>query len=319
MQPLIYLLATRSSGAGAHFRFRLVSLRVTKQFARFSAATFVSQFSALLISGLDLPIVAAFDFHNAGYYALAIIASNLLPVPFGAVLSTLVPTLSSMSAGEPAPRMGQVLLRTTRLATALLMLGAVPLMLGMPVLLRLWVGAHYAQHTLVLAEILVAASLVRLILLPYTLIAFSAGEQARTLVSPIVEAIVNVLFSLILAREIGAEGVAIGTLIGAFVGIALHFVISMPRTRSMAFSRANLLRQGILRPIGWSMGPAILLGICLHVFTSAAAQIALLGASVLALGAVFWLWHLDPGDRLVIRGAGVRLLPSRLRVTAIGA
>jgi O-antigen/teichoic acid export membrane protein len=319
MQPLIYLVATRATGAVLYFKLRLVSLRMAEQFGKFCAAMFASQFSSLLISGLDLPIVAAFDFRNAGFYALATTASNLLIAPFGAVLFTLVPLMSSMSAGEPASRMGQVLLRTTRIATALLMLVAVPLMLGMPVLLRLWVGGDYAQHTLVFAEILIAANLVRLTLLPYAVIGFSAGEQSRMLASPIIEAIVNLLCSLLLVRAIGAEGVAIGTLIGAFVGVALHFAVSMPHTRSMTFSRTALFWQGIVRPIGWALAPSILLAVCLHYFTVPVAQILLLAASVAALGAIFWFWHLDADERILILGASARLLPSRLRTTAMGA
>ncbi len=318
LQPVIYFFATRLHGAAAHFQLRLVKLSMVRQFARFCAATFASQLSSLLISGLDLPIVAAFDFRNAGYYALAAVASNLLSVPHGSVLSTLVPMMSAMSAGEDPQRMGQVLLRTTRLATALLLLAAVPFMLGMPVLLHLWVGRDYARHALVLAEILMAAQLVRLTLLPYSVIGFSAGEQSRMLISPMVEAVVNVAFSLILVRSIGAEGVALGTLIGAFVGVVLHFLVSMPRTRSMAFDRGQLLWQGILRPLGWAAVPAGALALCLHWLINPAIQIALLAASVAALAAVFWLCHLDAVERNAIRGAGAHLLMARFRPTATG-
>jgi O-antigen/teichoic acid export membrane protein len=318
MQPILYSAATRVLGAGAHFKVRLVSLRVAKQFGRFCAATFASQFSMLLISGLDLPIVAAFDFQNAGYYALAATASNLLAVPQSAILTTLVPMMSSMSAGEPAQRMGQVLLRTARLANALLMVAAVPLMLGMPVLLRLWVGADYSRHTLAFAEILMGAQLVRMTLLPYSLIAFSAGEQRQMLASPTIEAVVNLAVSLILVRRLGAAGVAMGTLIGAFVGIALHFLVSMPRTRSMVCSRRQLLWQGIVRPAGLAALPAAALAAALHWIADPPVQLLLLSASVPALAAVFWYGHLEKGERAVIHGAGARLLPARLRATAMG-
>jgi O-antigen/teichoic acid export membrane protein len=318
MQPVLFYFATRVHGAAAHFKLYLVKLAVVRQFARFCGATIASQLSSLLISGLDLPIVAVFDFGNAGYYALAATASNLLSVPHSAVLSTLVPMMSSLSAGEDAPRMGRVLVRTTRLATALLLLVAVPLMLGMPVLLHLWAGPDYARHALVFAEILMGAQLVRLTLLPYSIIGFSAGEQSRMLVSPTVEAVVNVACSLILVRFIGAEGVAVGTLVGAFVGVALHFLVSMPRTRSMAFSRMQLLWQGILRPVGWAAVPAAALALSLHWFTDPAIQIALLAASVAALAAIFWYGHLDAGERIMIHGAGTHFLAARFRPSAMG-
>jgi O-antigen/teichoic acid export membrane protein len=319
MQPILYLLATRVLGAGAHFRIRLVSLGMVKQFGRFCAATFASQFGMLLISGLDLPIVAAFDFRNAGYYALAVTASNLLAVPQTAILTTLVPMMSSMSAGEPAPRMGNVLLRTARLANALLMLGAVPLMLGMPVLLRLWVGEDYSRHTLAFAETLMGAQLVRMTLLPYSLIGFSAGEQGKMLASPLIESVVNLILSLILVRGMGAEGVAIGTLIGAFAGIALHFAVSMRRTRSMEFSRRKLFWQAIVQPVVWAMAPALVLQVCLMRIAAPGAQIMLLCAVTAGLGAIYWRRHLDAGERAVMLEAGARLLPARLRAAVIGA
>jgi O-antigen/teichoic acid export membrane protein len=319
MQPILYSLAAKTLAAGAHFKVRLVSLGMAKQFGRFCGATFASQFSMLLISGLDLPIVAAFDFRNAGYYALAATAGNLLAVPQTAILTTLVPTMSSMSAGEPAHRMGQVLLRTARLANALLMLGAVPLMLGMPVLLRLWVGEDYSRHTLAYAETLMGAQLVRMTLLPYSLIGFSAGEQNKMLASPLIESVVNLILSLILVRGMGAEGVAIGTLIGAFAGIALHFTVSMRRTRSMEFSRKRLLWRGIVRPVVWAMSPALVLQVCLMRIADPAAQILLLCAATAALAAIYWRWQLDAGERAVMLRAGARMVPARLRATAIGA
>ncbi len=319
MQPVIFFFATRIHGAAAHFKLRLVKLVMVREFARFCCATFASQLSSLLIAGLDLPIVAAFDFGNAGYYALAATASNLISVPHGAVLSTLVPMMSNLSAGEDAQRMGRVVVRTARLATALLLLLAVPFMLGMPVLLHLWVGPVYAQRALVFAEILMGAQLVRLTLLPYAVIGFSAGEQSRMLISPAVEAIVNVACSLILVRVMGAEGVALGTFIGAFVGVALHFLVSMRQTRSMAFNRAQLLWQGVLRPVAWAAVPAGVLALCLHWFADLATQIALLVASVAVLAAVFWYGHLNQGERNLIHGAGAHLLAARFRPSAIGA
>jgi O-antigen/teichoic acid export membrane protein len=318
VQPVIFFFATRVHGAAAHFKLCLVKLSMVRQFARFCGATIASQLSSLLISGLDLPIVAAFDFRNAGYYALAATASNLISVLHGPVLSTLVPMMSTLSAGEDAQRMGRVLVRTSRLATALLLLTAVPILLGMPVLLHLWVGPDYARHALVFAEILMGAQLVRLTLLPYAVIGFSAGEQSRMLVSPGVEAIVNVALSLVLVHFIGAVGVAVGTLVGAFVGVALHFLVSMPRTRSMAFNRTQLLWQGILRPVGWAAGPAALLALGLHWLTDPAIQLALLAACVATLAAVFWYGHLDASERNVVHGAGAHLLAARFRPSAIG-
>jgi O-antigen/teichoic acid export membrane protein len=234
----------------------------------------------------------------------------MLVVPHGAVLSTMVPMMSSMSAGQPAEFMGRALLRTTRLATALLALIAVPLMLGMPVLLRLWVGGSYAQHTLLFAEMLVAAQLVRLTMMPYALIGFSAGEQRRMLASPTIEGIVNIVCSVALARMMGAAGVAAGTAVGAIVGVILHFCVSMPRTHSMVLARRDLFWQGIARPIGWVLPPAAICALLLPLCSAIAAKLLLLFATVALLCWVLWRWHLEPAERTAMRSLGAHLLPA---------
>jgi len=309
LQPAILLVGNRSHGLGSLFHANLVRAHTLWEFARFCSAMVVSQFGMLLISGLDLPIVVAYDFRNAGYYALAATASNLIVVPHGAILSTLVPRIASMSMGEQAERMGRVLLRTTRLSTAMLALIAVLLTIGMPTLLRLWLGADYARHTLVFAEVLVAAQLVRLTLMPYAVIGFGAGEQSRMLVSPAIESLVNLVCSLMLVRWMGAAGVAVGTLIGAVVGVGLHFTNSMRRTRSIAFSRRELLLKGILRPIMWSLPPAILMAGALSLFSGTAAKLLLLGGGFAVIALLFWKTVLQPEDRTVFCELRDRLVP----------
>jgi O-antigen/teichoic acid export membrane protein len=312
-QPAIFVLASRHFSLRSILGTRLVKFQATTEFAKFCSAMVLSQLSMLLITGLDLPIVAAYDFPNASYYALAAILGNVLAVPQGAILSTMVPTLSSMSAVQSSDHLGRVLVRSSRVATAMLAAVAVPLMAGMPVLLHLWVGANYAQHSLLLGEVLVAAQVVRLTLMPYALIGFSAGEQNRMLVSPVAESIVNLACSLVLVRWIGALGVAVGTLIGAFLGVAVHFWNSMPRTRSITFSRSKLLCDAILQPIGMALLPAAILAVVLPHVPSVGVKMVLLSLSFATLIAVYWKWQLQPEDRLAIRNASGRLFSTDLR------
>jgi O-antigen/teichoic acid export membrane protein len=313
IQPAIFFLATVRQGLWSFFSPRLVRFKRAWEFSRFCSAAVAAQISGLLISGLDLPIVAAWDFANAGYYAIAIILSNMLTVPYGAVLSTLVPIISSRSAAESPESMGRVTLRTTRLSTGLLLWISIPLMIGMPLFLRLWVGRDYAVHTLLLGEILVAAQLVRLTLMPYSVVGFSAGEQSKMLVSPGIEALVNVAFSLLLVRHIGAAGVAIGTLIGAFVGVGLHFWNSMAYTRSMSFKKTHLLFHGILWPFALTL-PAAAIGAILFSFAaSTGIRLLILFAATGALAIVFWKAVLQPEDRILFRLALGHMLPSSPR------
>lgn len=313
IQPLIFLIATRSHRLGSLIRIGFVRTHTVLKFGRFCSAMMASQLGMLFISGLDLPIVVAYDFHNAGYYALATTASNMLGAPFGAILTVIVPIMSKMSTGNEADRLGRVLVRTTRLATALLALIAVPLVVGMPLLLRLWIGADYARHTVLFAELLVAAQFVRLTLAPYAIIAFSAGEQSRILISPAVESVVNLACSLLLVRSMGAAGVALGTLIGACVGIALHFWNSMAKTRSMEFRKRQLLLKGILYPLAWALPVGVLLAAALPLVASMVLKLLLLCGSAALLAILFWKAVLRIEDRAAVQELGSRWLPSALR------
>ena len=249
VQCLTYVWFWRATGRLHLLRPSYAERALVGEFLVFCSAMFVTQFSSFLISGLDLPIVAAFDFHAAGYYGIAATLSAALIVPHSAIVNTLIPVAAGFSTRNDPVGLGQVLLKTTRFATALLCLILLPLLLLMPLFLRLWVGSEYATHSLLLAQLLVIAQFARLTMLPYAMIGFAAGQQQRMLVSPIAEGIVNLLCSLALVHFIGARGVALGTSIGALVGVWLHFSVSMKRTDCVVVSRRQLLWQGIGKPV----------------------------------------------------------------------
>lgn len=60
-QPLIFLVASRGMGLRSLLHRQLIRLRMIREFGKFCSAMMVSQLSSLLITGLDLPIVAAFE------------------------------------------------------------------------------------------------------------------------------------------------------------------------------------------------------------------------------------------------------------------
>lgn len=247
--PAAYALVWGRSGRTALIRLHYVGFRVAREFLTFCGAMLASQLATLLITGLDMPVVVAFDFRSAAYYAVATTASNMLIAPQGAILSALLPVTSSLSARTTPEQMGAALRKVTRYGTSILILLTMPLLFGMPAFLRLWVGGNYEAHALLFAEVLVIAQFIRLCMLPYAVIGFSVGQQHRMLVSPSVEGVVNLICSVILVREMGALGVALGTLIGAIIGVALHFANSIPRTDKIAVSRKDLISRDILRPV----------------------------------------------------------------------
>jgi O-antigen/teichoic acid export membrane protein len=279
-----------------------VDRNMVREFLFFCAAMFVSQFCSILISGIDIPIVVAFDFRSAAYYAVAATLSNALIVPHSAIISTLMPVAAGMSSGATPGRIGQILQKTTRFATAILCLTTLPLLLAMPLFLRIWVGQDYADHALKIAEILVVAQFIRLTMLPYATIGYATGQLQRMLMAPISEAIVNFLFSLIAVQIIGASGVAIGTLIGAVVSVTLHFLVSLPRTDCVVVSRKQLAWNGILKPLAYAL-PLLLITRGIVRGTSAPLlQLLLVFTSELVLFLLLWNFTFDNSDRAQVKG-----------------
>jgi O-antigen/teichoic acid export membrane protein len=313
-QVLFYLVFWGREAKREPLQVAHVDRAIVRDFLFFCSALAISQFSWILISGMDLPIVAAFDFRAVAYYGVAAMLSNALNVPHGALVNTLMPVAAEISTAGDPQRMGSVLLKSTRVGSALLCLLTLPLLLLMPLLLRLWVGHDYAIHALVFAQILVLAQLVRLTLLPYAMITFAAGQQQRTLASPLVEGALNLLCSLALVRFIGARGVALGTLIGAVAGVALHFAVSLPRTDCVQVSRRRLFGEGIVRPLAWAVPILLAATLVLRRWPSPLLSLLIAGAAELLLLALFWRFSFDHEMRRQIRGVLGHIVNLRARL-----
>lgn len=296
LQALIYLLAWKRFSASGFLRRAHITRSALREFINFCYAMFATQLGGILITGMDMPVVAAFDFHSAAYYAVAATASTMLNAQ-GAIVTTLIPVASGMSASSSPHRLGQVVLKTTRYATAILCILTFPLLFGMYPFLRLWVGLDYARHALPLAVILVVAQFIRITLMPYAAVGFGTGQQQQMLISPLGEGIVNLICSVIGIHFFGAIGVAVGTLIGACVGILLHFTVSMPRTDSMEFPRLRLALTGIMKPIACCLPSAFLLLILTHPTQNLAALSILIIAGELFAILILWKVNFDARER----------------------
>lgn len=302
LQAAIYLIAWERLKIERLVARANATRAAVREFLTFCYSIFAGQLGSLLITGMDMPVVAAFDFPAAAYYAIAATASNMLIVPQGAIVSTLMPVASGISAVQTPERMGELLLRTTRYATAILCLLTIPLVAGMYPLLRLWAGLDYARHALVLAEVLIVAQFIRLTLLPYAAVGLGVGQQQRMLISPLGEGLVNLACSIVLAHFYGAIGVAAGTLVGSLCGVLLHFFNSMPRTDLIRFSRRRLLWTGILRPMLFCLPAALLAILALRHLSAAPVQFSAIAAAELFAALALWWMNFSGPERRQMAG-----------------
>jgi O-antigen/teichoic acid export membrane protein len=242
-------LAWRTWAPHARITLSLVSRARARQIAGYSTALMVWMGGMLLVSGLDLIIVGIFDYKATAYYAVGATVTNFVAQAQGAIFSALLPASAVLGARGDAQRLGTLLVSSTRYGMLVLLAMALPLVLAGQFVLRLWVGADYALHSLSILEVLLLANVIRLCALPYATLLLGTGQQKKVILSPIAEGITNVVSSVGGAYLLGAIGVAIGTLIGAFVSVGFHLLYNMPRTASIAIDRFLLVQDGLLRPL----------------------------------------------------------------------
>jgi len=245
----LQILAWRREASHVPISLRLIDRFSIKRVARFCSMQSVWTIAMLCVSGLDVAIVGHYDYLQTAYYGIATMSTNFLLILICSVINPLMPVSSALNTRRSPEKMGKLLTRFTRYNSILVLLTGLPLIVYGPEILRIWVGADYAMHTVTYLRLLVIANMVRNLCAPYATMITAIGKQETAMVAAISEASVNLGSSIYLASKYGAVGVAWGTVIGAFVSVSLHFAITMRRTRAhFDISRARLFLEALLRP-----------------------------------------------------------------------
>lgn len=246
---ILQVLAWKKSAAQIKVSLGLLDFRILKNVTRYCSLEAISTVAMFCIAGLDIVIVGHFDYVQTAYYSIATLPASFLLLIIASFLSPLMPASSALSTRYSPSEMGSFLARITRYNTIALLLVGLPLIVFAFPILKLWVGAEYASHTVVYLRILVLANVVRNLCAPYATMTTATGNQKAVIAAAISEAVVNLGTSLYLGWRFGAIGVAIGTMLGSFVSVFVHFAISMRLTRSViSISRRLLVLRGILTP-----------------------------------------------------------------------
>ena len=228
---------------------RAIDRAMLKQMLGYCIVLSIWSVCMLFVSGIDLAIVGHYDFSQTGFYSIATSPTTFVLMLIGAVLGPLLPASSALSADRTPEQMGDLLLRTTRYATVILLASGLPLLVAGYWILRVWVGVNYAEHSVQFLRILLLANIVRQLCAPYATMVVATAKQRLATASAVTEAAVNLVASIWLAQHYGAVGVATGTLVGSFAGVVMHFGVSMHYTRNIAVSRLRLFVGGIVRPV----------------------------------------------------------------------
>ena len=276
----------------------LVSRACGQKIAGYSLALAVWFAGMLMISGLDLSIVAKFDYAATAFYAVAATLTGFVAQAQSAIFAALLPASAVLSARNDARKLGDVLTISTRYGMFILLAMVLPLIFAGKLILRVWVGPNYAAHSITILEVLLVANVIRLAALPYATLLLGTNQQRKVILSPLAEGVTNLVVSVVGAYLLGAIGVAIGTLVGSVVGLGLHLFHNMPRTSDIAVDRTALITHGLLRPLVCAV-PVGMVALLQRVAPTVVANELLLWSAVAVSGCVllFWTYGLNRNER----------------------
>jgi len=235
----------------------LISLETGRQLFRYCLSLSVWTSATLLITGLDVLLVAYFQFEAVPYYAVAATLVTFLAGLQNAVFGVMIPSTAVQHARGDWKELGRTMVTATRYGSFLLLITGLPLILAAREILSLWMGPAYAVHGVRVLQILAAANVIRLLNVPYVMALIGTGQQRLVVVTPLLEGFSNLLVSLIAGFMYGALGVAVGTLVGSLAGMAGNLVYNMRRTVGVEFRISDYLRDGLLRPAICALPPIV--------------------------------------------------------------
>ena len=253
----------------------------------------------LLVSGVDLMLVAWLDFPKVGAYG---IAANLLMLFYGfqgAVFNVLIPETAKIQAQGGSERLVGLLVRSSRFNLLLMAAVALAYFPFRAWMLHLYVGSAYGHDVRPILDLLLIAGIVRLSMTPYNMLAIGTGDHRRIVMSPVLEGVSNVILSILLGKWLGAIGVALGTLIGGAVGAGFHVFYNLPRSPNLPISPGSFLRQAFMRA-SWVFVPLLAVWGLEAIPSEPVGRAAWAMASALSLGLL--LASLTPEERQMVPG-----------------
>jgi O-antigen/teichoic acid export membrane protein len=230
------------------FSLRYITKASARELADYCFSLTIWSMGLLLVTGLDLTIVGYYRFDEVAYYSVAAVIVTFLSGFYNAIVSPMTPAAAVLHARGDARQLGQMVMVATRYGMLILLVTGLPLIAGAHFILRVWVGRDYSAHAASIAQILIAANIIRMCITPYVVAMIGSGEQRLVILTPILEGIVNLGCSLLAGYFLGALGVAIGTFTGAIVGLLGMLLYNMRRTTAIQLTVSEYVQNSLLRP-----------------------------------------------------------------------
>ncbi len=254
------------------------------------------QISMLMISGLDVIILGRVDFPSLPYYTVCLAPISVLIGLMPALFNPLLQIGAIYTARGQELELTKLLERSTRLATVVLMLVALPLIVFDREILTAWVGPAYAIKALPILWLVVVGHAFRQLAYPYSTLLLATKRHNQLLLSPLVEGCANLLVAIVAGSLFGVMGVATAVVVGAIVGQLMNYYYNLPRTHGRAFDRAAFVRRSVLRP-GVCFAPLAVLALTRALELPEYLSVGFRLVLFLVCFALIWRFALDGDER----------------------
>lgn len=247
-QPVSYVLQWFPQRDALPVQPASATRAMLREFSGFYALFAINTLASILITGLDLPVAARYDFASVGAYSLATIFGNMLLIPQGALIGVTMPVVAGLGATRSAIDVGYALEKLARYTSLSLYGLTSALTLGAPLFLHFWLGPSMAPQVAPFVFLLLAGQVLNMAVEPYQVTVLATGRQIKLLPAWVLSALTNLACSILLAQHIGARGVALGTVAGSFVGFLAQIGFTLPRTDTITLQRRRYMRSTLLEP-----------------------------------------------------------------------
>jgi O-antigen/teichoic acid export membrane protein len=272
------VLAIRRTAPELKLGFRGATREFARSVASFGAAQFVMGVSAQARIRAPEAVIGAFL--PVGRVTSYTIARRLGAIPnmlSDQFVNVLMPLASHLHAGNERSRLRAVQVASTRVALAISLVVACPLLvLGRP-FITAWLGPQYAGSTTPML-LLMGAGLAATVAWPSGAILIGMGRNAVLAVFTATSALLSIGLAVALIHPLGVTGAALAVLIGTTlesVGLALPYSMRVIGTRA---------RPLVVDAVLPALAPAVLSLAVLYVTRE-----ALQPTSFLAIGAIGFL------------------------------
>lgn len=273
-----------------------IEREAAKELWSFCSTSMIWSIGMLMVSGLDVAIVARVDFARVAAYAACVTPIAIVAGAQNAMFRPLLQVGSRYFVARQMDSLHGLLERSTRICLITIVLSVAPIFLFSHQILTLWLGRSYADQATLILRLLLVGQAIRLVSTPYATLLLATNNHRVARLPALAEAFSNTTAAILLGIEFGADGVACGVIVGAVVGQAMSVFYNYPRTRDVVGDGRLLVRKAIVVPLMCFIPMAFILPVeasPASVSLKVAVAVVCAAASLLAI----WRYSMDVPER----------------------